>query len=79
MLFRTTFENLHVLYSTVQLKLVGREGEMKWKGKGIHVSLRISFNFFSPEFSPVFTVATGEIRGIRFPQEGNVFLTWENE
>ena len=28
---------------------------------------------------PVFTVATGEISGIRFPQEGNVFLTWENE
>ena len=27
----------------------------------------------------VFTVATGKNRGIRFPQEGNVFLTWENE
>ena len=67
------------MYSTVQLKLVRREGEIKWKGKGIYVSLRVPLHFFSPEFSPVFTVATGEIRGIRFPQEGNVFLTWENE
>ena len=67
------------MYSTVQLKLVWREGEMKCKGKGIHVSLQIPFHFFPPEFSPVFTVATGEISGIRFPQQGNVFLTWENK
>ena len=38
-----------------------------------------SLSLFSHEFSPVFTVATGEIRGIRFPEEGNEFHTWEIE
>ena len=67
------------IYNTVQMKLVGWEGEMKWKGIETHVSLRIPFHFFSLEFSPVLTVATGEIRGIKFPQEGNVFLTLKNK
>ena len=55
-------------YSTVQMKLVGQEGEIKWNSR-----------FPVNSLSPVFTVATGEIRGIRYPQEGNVFHTWENK
>ena len=47
--------------------------------KGNSCFLVNSLSFFSQEFSIVFTVATGEIRGIRFPQEGNVFRTWENK
>ena len=66
------------IYSTVQLKLVGGRGN-EMKGKANSRLRRIPFPFFSPEISTVFTVATGEIRGIRFPQEGNAFFTWENE
>ena len=63
-----------VQYCAIETGLGGGGGGMIWKGKQIHVSRRIPFYFISPEFSPVFTVATGEIRGIRFPQN-----TWENE
>ena len=72
------FKDQYLQYCAIE---TGRGWKRKWNERESEFpfSLRIPFHFFSPEFSPVFTVATGEIRGIRFPQEGNVFLTWENE
>ena len=54
----------------MQLKLASGEGEIKGKGNSC----------FSVNSLPLFfTVATGEIRRIRFPQEEYVFHTWENQ
>ena len=62
-----------IQYRAIETCRVGRGSGMKGKGNSrFPVN---SLSLFSREFSPVFTVATGEIRGIRFPQEGNVFHT----
>ena len=69
---RSRYERLG--YSTVQLKLVGGEGEMKFTFTGDFPLI-----FFHRSFHPFFTVATGEIRGIRIPKEEYVFRTWEKK
>ena len=51
------------------------QGKGEWKGKGIRVSLWIPSHFFHRSLFG----SHRRNQGIRVPQEGNVFHTWENE